>query len=55
MTDLVGKKKLVINQDSWGAPQRSGSQPLPSSPDQFVSVLVWKQQGNVFFNVQHWR
>ena len=38
MTDLVGKKKLIINQDSWGAPQRSGSLPLPASPSQFVSI-----------------
>lgn len=37
MTDLVGKKKLIINKDAWGAPERSGSVPLAASPEQLVS------------------
>jgi len=38
MTDLVGKKKLIINQESWGAPERTGSTPLASTPEQYVST-----------------
>ena len=39
MSDLVGKKKLVVNDELWGAPeQTSGNQPVFEDSNFQVSV-----------------